>query len=82
MLVYGVIPVCSDVGDYTKLYLENDVNAIIFEGAAPEECSQAYRRAINIDKEKKSLMKINARHTAETKLDYHAWGDKLVSFLG
>ena len=58
------------------------VNAIIFEGAAPEECSQAYRRAINIDKEKKSRMKINARHTAETKLDYHAWGDKLVSFLG
>ena len=82
MLVYGVIPVCSDVGDYTKLYLENDVNAIIFEGAAPEECSQAYRRAINIDKEKKSRMKINARHTAETKLDYHVWGDKLVSFLG
>lgn len=54
MLVYGVIPVCSDVGDYTKLYLENDVNAIIFEGAAPEECSQAYRRAINIDKEKRA----------------------------
>lgn len=27
-------------------------------------------------------MKINARHTAETKLDYHAWGDKLVSFQG
>lgn len=31
MLVYGVIPVCSDVGDYTKLYLENDVNAIILK---------------------------------------------------
>lgn len=82
MLAYGVIPVCSDVGDYTKVYLENDVNAIIFEGATPEECSQAYRRAININKEKKSCMQINARHTAETKLDYHVWGDKLVSFLG
>ena len=28
MLVYGVIPVCSDVGDYTKLYLRTGENAI------------------------------------------------------
>lgn len=82
MLAYGVIPVCSNVGDYTKLYLKDDVNAIVFEGATPEACSQAYRRAINVDMEKKRYMRISARHVAETKLDYHVWGEKLALFLG
>lgn len=82
MMNYGIVPVCSKVGDYTEIYLKNGFNSIQFTEDNIEECVTAIRKAINI-KENHQLNEIkkNARKTAEIDFDYRVWGKRIVEFL-
>lgn len=81
LLCYGVIPVCSNVGDYADLYLTDRKDSIIFEGADKAGCLEGIRRAIKMPTEKMYEMKRNARDCAEKKFDYHAWSRKIEKFF-
>lgn len=81
MMGYGIIPVCSDVGDYTALYLENGKDSIIFQGCGKNECASAIRSALRLSPEQLAAMKHAARRTVEDKLDYHNWSKALYEFL-
>lgn len=81
LLCYGVIPVCSNVGDYADLYLKDGVDSIIFEGADKVGCLDGIRRAIKMPPEELQKMKRNARECAEKNFDYHNWSDKIEKFL-
>lgn len=82
MMSYGVVPVCSDVGDYTEIYLRDGIDSIQFENDSVSSCADAIRRAIEI-KESSNLAKMqkSARETVKGKLDYRNWGDRIVAFL-
>lgn len=81
LLSYGIIPVCSNVGDYADLYLKDRENSIIFEGANKEGCLDGIRRAINIRPKEIRKMRKNARICAEKNFDYHNWSEKIEKFL-
>lgn len=81
MMGYGVIPVCSRVGDYTDCYLTDGYDSIIFDGCTPEACASALKRVMRIERNDLISMKKNARMTAEEKFDYHNWTDKIIKFI-
>lgn len=78
-LCHGVIPIVSRVGDYTKYYLEDGVNSIIFDGYAAEDCLNAINRVLEMSNERIYELRCNARFTAEKRFDYHNWSDKISS---
>ena len=82
MMSYGVVPVCSDVGDYTEIYLRDGIDSIQFENDSVSSCADAICRAIEI-KESSNLAKMQeaARETVKEKLDYWNWGGRIVAFL-
>lgn len=81
MMNYGIIPVCSRVGDYTDKYLNNMIDSVIFEGASPEACANAIRTAISIPEEKRRCMSQKAIENAKNSFDYKRWGKKLSEFI-
>ena len=78
---YGIIPICSDVGDYTKFYLRNDVNSIFIHGDTSEECEKAILKAITLDEETRNSMAVNARECSIEKFYYKKWGHIIDSYL-
>ena len=81
MMCYGVIPLVSRVGDYTDLYLTDGKDSLIFDGCSPEDGLKALRRAIELPKEKRLEMRINARKTAEEKFYYGVWSERISEFI-
>lgn len=81
MMNYGIIPVCSEVGDYTSKYLRDSENSIVFKGASPSECADAIRRAITISQECRHRMSENTILSARYCFDYRVWGNKLSDFI-
>ena len=81
LLCFGIVPVCSDVGDYTSLYLIDDYNSIVYRGASPIACAEGLRRAITLTDNKLYSLKYNARKTSEREFDYRIWGNKVKGFL-
>lgn len=74
---YGIVPVVSDVGDYTKFYLTDGKDSIIFNGYNENNCLQAIKRAMDcFDKEFK-LMSANAVDTVKSRFDYRVWSLKI-----
>lgn len=82
MMSYGIVPVCSDVGDYTRKYLHDGIDSIQFESDSVLGCAAAIKKAIEI-KESTNFIKMQAaaRETAIEKLDYRNWGKQIVDFL-
>ena len=81
MMNYGIIPVCSRVGDYTDVFLNDGIDSLIFEGCEPEDCACAIKKAISIDAKGRECLKSGARKTAKEKFDYHVWSNSLLEFL-
>ena len=76
-MTYGVIPITSDVGDCTQLYLTNLVDSIFIEGDSVEKCSDALAFALRLEPEKLKEMGSAARRCVEEKLDYRVWYQKI-----
>lgn len=81
VLSFGIIPICSNVGDYTNYYLCDDYDSIIFEGCSVDACMNALNRILDISIEDKQRMKYNARKTSIDKFYYKKWGDKIKNFI-
>lgn len=80
-LSYGIIPICSRVGDYTKLYLENGENSLIMDGCDVNTILLGIRRALAMTKQEIIEYSNRCRITAETKFDYRQWVKPLENFL-
>lgn len=76
-LTYGVVPVVSRVGDYTKYYLSDGEDSLIFDGDSSEVCRAAMERALQIPFPAYQKMSAAARNTAETRFDYRNWQKKI-----
>lgn len=69
----GVVPVVSDVGDYTKYYLKNEYDSIFMQGDSTEEIRRCVRKAISLSAGQYGTYSENARKTAKERFDYHVW---------
>lgn len=72
-MTYGIVPVCSEVGEYTQYYLQDNVNSLVFNGCSKGDCVAAVRRALNIPFEQYQILSSNARKCVEERFDYHNW---------
>lgn len=80
-LSYGIIPICSRVGDYTKLYLEDGENSLIMDGCDVNTILHGIRRALAMTKQEIIDYSNRCRITAETKFDYRRWVKPLENFF-
>lgn len=81
LMAYGVVPLCTAVGDYTKYYLKNNYNSLI---AAENDIDTFYtclEKAKDLDIQDFTIMSRNARKTVEEKLDYSVWSKKITDFI-
>ena len=81
LMCYAVVPVCSNVGDYAELYLHDNVDSVIFEGADSKGCLDGIRRALTLSNGQLLQMKKNARSCAENRFDYRNWAESISCFL-
>lgn len=81
MMNYGIIPVCSSVGDYTSQYLRHMIDSVIFDGANPMDCAEAMRLAISIPEDQRKKMSEQSIITAKKRFDYRMWGKELAEFI-
>ena len=80
-LSFGIIPVCSKVGDYTKIYLKDGYNSFLFETGNVNECIASIRKTLNMTEEEYLQMRENARRTAENEFGYKKWSERISQFL-
>lgn len=80
VMAFGIIPVCSAVGDYTNRYLSQN-DCITFKCGSVEDCLGAIKKAIHMDSEKYISMRRAARKVAVTQFGYKNWSERIASFL-
>lgn len=80
-LSYGIIPICSRVGDYTKIYLKDKINSLILDGHDENTIVNGIRRALQMTDEEIFECSIRCRKTAEEQFDYRRWIEPMSSFL-
>lgn len=80
-LSFGIIPVCSKVGDYTKIYLKDGYNSFLFETGNVNECMSSIRKTLNMTEEEYLQMRENARKTAVEEFGYKNWSERISRFL-
>lgn len=73
---YGVVPIVSNVGDYTQIYLKNIIDSFIVDGAEVKEFSCAIKKAINLTEEQYVQMSKNAEKNVAENFDYKVWSQK------
>ena len=81
IMCYGVIPVASRVGDYTRFYLKDGVDSIIMDGCSPEDIHAAISRCLALSPESLLDLSRNARLAAEKTFWYKNWTKKIGTFL-
>ncbi len=80
LLSYGVIPICTDFGDYTKNYL-NETCAILIP---PYDCKgfvETIDKVLDMNQEEYINMRNSARETAEKLFYYKKWSNQIVDFI-
>lgn len=74
---FGIVPLVSEVGDYTKYYLKDGVNSFFIKEHDIESCKKSLSAAINLSKEEYQSYSSNAIACVEQRFDYHNWNKKL-----
>lgn len=77
----GIVPVVSDVGEYTKYFLKDGYDSIFIQGDSVEETRKAIRKAISLNIEEYNTYSQNARITAKERFDYYVWAPKVKEML-
>lgn len=80
-MIYGVVPIASDVGDYTKYYLQDGYDSIFIQGDSEYSIKKALIKAFSLDNKKYKEYTENAQKTARTKFNYHVWVPKITEML-
>lgn len=78
---FGIVPICSRVGDYARYYLQDSYDSIFFEVGKVEACQRAIIKAVELSEEEFLRMRSNARKTAVNKFGYKQWSDRINDFL-
>lgn len=81
MMNYGIIPVVSDVGDYTSLYLKDGEDSVIIKCHSLEACVSAIRRAMTMTKDERKRFGEKARETVKDHFDYRVWSQNIEVFM-
>lgn len=81
LMNYGIIPICSKVGDYTKLYLSDGKDCLMIDGADLDTCAQGIKRSLCIDADKLLQMRTDAKECVKNNFDFRKWGIKLEQIL-
>ena len=81
MMVQGIIPVMTKVGDLPNLYLENGIDCILFEQCTVESCREAIVQAVQMNEATRRQMRDNARKTAKENFAYENWADSIYDFV-
>jgi len=76
-MTYGIVPVVSRVGDYTKYYLEDNVNSLIFDGYDKKACYESLCRALEVPFSDYQKLSHGARKCAEDRFDYRNWSEPI-----
>ena len=80
-MTYGVIPIVSDVGDYTSLYLKDGYDSIYIKGVGCDACKTAIELAVHMSTAERYQICRNVRRTVKEKFDYRIWATKIDAFL-
>lgn len=80
-MIYGVVPIASDVGDYTKYYLQDGYDSIFIQGDTLDNIRKAVIKAISLDNKEYYSYSENAKKTARIRFDYHLWVPKIEEML-
>lgn len=72
-MTYGVIPIVSDVGDYTQLYLKDGRDSIFIYGNSAASIVKSMRQAMLLSENEMDEMRKNAQTTAINTFDYNNW---------
>lgn len=80
-MCFGIVPICTEVGDYTKYYLQNMVDSIFCKVGSIESMVTAIKTAINMSDNEYLCMRENARKTAVERFGYRNWAKRIESFL-
>lgn len=81
VMCYGVIPIASRVGDYTKYYLVDGENSILMDGCSIEEIKRKIMGSILLDNVTMCKLSLQAYYTAQEKFYYKKWINKIEDFL-
>ena len=77
----GIVPIVSDVGDYTKYFLNDGVNSIFMDGDSQKVIRQAIRKAIGLSDQQYENYSRNAVSCVKKKFDYRVWSNKVQTML-
>ena len=80
-MAYGVVPIVSDVGEYTKYYLQDGIDSIFIDGDSVEAIVKSIRKALALDADEFERYSYHARKCAEEKFDYHVWTEQVRAML-
>ncbi len=81
LMAYGVVPICTDVGDYTKYYLNNEQNSFIAAQNSIDSFFSCIRKACNIDESAFCEMSNQAIRTVKDRFDYTVWSKAIAAFV-
>lgn len=81
MLSYGIIPICSKVGDYASEYLTNGYDSIIFERCTVASCRAAIENVLEYSDAEIALMSEHCKITVREKFYYKVWAPKISEFI-
>lgn len=78
---YGIVPVVSEVGDYTKYYLRKGIDSIYIDGSTAQACYESLCTAISLSKEEYLTYSENAIRCVEKRFDYQVWVPTIKKLL-
>ena len=81
LMAKGIIPVVSDVGDYTKYYLKNNYNSFVIDGASPEVFAREILRIVSLPEYQLELLHKNAWETAKNEFEIVNWKERFCQFI-
>lgn len=80
-MTHGIVPIVSEVGDYTEYYLRDGKDSIFIKGDSVEETMRAIRKAIGMNMEEYERYSKKAYQTAWERFDYHRWIQQIKEML-
>lgn len=80
LMKWGIIPVGNRIGDY-HLYLEDGVDAFLFDSDCASCCAESIIRAVESPDKQIIVMKKNAQKCVRNQFDYRKWSKKINDFV-
>lgn len=81
LMNFGIIPICSKVGDYTELYLSDGKDCLVINGADLDTCAQGIKKSLGINDKQLLQMRANAKECVRKNFDFRKWGIELNKIL-